>query len=341
MGFYGQFTPLVQGYSCAESPFWLGKAFLCLHLPEDHPFWTAKEHNGTWESLGEKETKVTVLDGPALCFSNHGGNGETVLRTGKVVKAASDAHGMWNYSKLCFNTKYPWEAGPLAGGSVESQQYVLHDLDRDDYETCNATFWHGQRDGVLYRRQFFNYRLDTETHWNQAVNLADIVMPCGILRVDKLRLYKQNVELTLGAYGFPDNGARVTEKTKGNAKAIIIKGKDFTGRDRQLAMTVYDGWEELSLLHSRGTNPDSEKSVVVYAKTARKKHYGNEAHILISQVITKESGEDFSEDEIFPVRSVAYTDPEGQGSYGPVTVLFQDGTQRVVDFSGMEGKLCL
>ena len=29
LGFYGQFTPLVQGYSCAESPFWLGKAFLC------------------------------------------------------------------------------------------------------------------------------------------------------------------------------------------------------------------------------------------------------------------------------------------------------------------------
>ncbi len=47
MGFYGQFPPLVQGYSCAESPFWMGKAFLCLHLPENHSFWTAKENNGT------------------------------------------------------------------------------------------------------------------------------------------------------------------------------------------------------------------------------------------------------------------------------------------------------
>ncbi len=341
LGFYGQFTPLVQGYSCAESPFWLGKAFLCLHLPKEHPFWTAKENNGTWERLGEKETKVTVLDGPALCFSNHGANGETILRTGKVVKAASDVHGMWNYSKLCFNTKYPWEAGPLANGSVESQQYVLHDLDQDSYEPCNVTFWHGQREEVLYRRQFFNYRLETETHWNQAMNLADIVVPCGVLRVDKLRLFKQNVELTLGAYGFPDNGTQVIEKKEGNARAIVLKGKDFTGRDRQLAMTVYDGWEEISLLHSEGTNPDSERSVVVYAKTARKKHYGNEAHILISQVITKESAEDFSDDEIFPIRSVTYTDPEGQGSYGPVTVLLKDGAQRVVDFSGMEGRLCL
>ena len=71
LGFYGQFTPLVQGYSCAESPFWLGKAFLCLHLPADHPFWTATENNGTWETLGSKGTKVTSLNGPALCFSNH------------------------------------------------------------------------------------------------------------------------------------------------------------------------------------------------------------------------------------------------------------------------------
>ena len=61
LGFYGQFTPLVQGYSCAESPFWLGKAFLCLHLPADHPFWTAKENNGTWEKLSGKEVRTTTL----------------------------------------------------------------------------------------------------------------------------------------------------------------------------------------------------------------------------------------------------------------------------------------
>ena len=59
--------------------------------------------------------KETCLDGPALCFSNHGGNGETILRTGKVVKNCGDIHGMWNYSKLCYNTKYPWEAPPHPG----------------------------------------------------------------------------------------------------------------------------------------------------------------------------------------------------------------------------------
>ncbi|MDE7212191.1 MAG: DUF2264 domain-containing protein [Lachnospiraceae bacterium] len=131
MGFYGQFAPLVQGYSCAESPFWMGKAFLCLHLPENHPFWTEKEKNGTWEKLEENGIKETALNGPALCFTNHKANGETILRTGKIVKNAGDKHGLWNYAKLCFNTKYPWEATPQVGtnttpaivtGEVESQQ---------------------------------------------------------------------------------------------------------------------------------------------------------------------------------------------------------------------------
>lgn len=349
LGFYGQFTPLVQGYSCAESPFWLGKAFLCLHLPADDPFWTAKENNGVWEKLGSREVNVTTLNGPALCFSNHQANGETILRTGKVVKRPGDMHGMWNYSKLSFNTKYPWEAEPkgtAAGeeamaGRVEAQQYVLEDLTSGEIEKCNVTFWHGEEGGVLYRRQFFNYTLDSECHWIQAVNLADFAVPCGIFRADKLRLFRNTAVVTLGSYGFPDNGTEVIRLEKGNAKAIVLKGHDATGKEKQLAMTVYDGWDELSLIHSRDTNPDSERSIVVYGKTTRRKQYGYEPFILLSQVITKESLEDFTEDEIFPVASVSYTDPQGCGGYGPMLVVLKDGSRKVIDFDGIEGKLML
>lgn len=353
MGFYGQFTPLVQGYSCAESPFWLGKAFLCLHLPAEHPFWTAKENNGTWEKLGEKETKVTTLDGPALCFSNHQANGETILRTGKVVKNKGDEHGMWNYSKLSFNSKYPWEAAPreISGSAVseepivrkdiESQQYVLQSLTTGEYEKCNVTFWYGEKDNVLYRRQYFNYNLGLECHWMQAVNLADFTVPYGIIRADKLRVCKRPVAVTLGAYGFPDNGTEIIRRECGNAKAIVLKGHDFTGRAKQLAMTVYDGWDELELVHSQDTNPDSEKSVIVYAKAVRQKQYGYGPYLMISQVITKESLEDFTEDELFPIADIAYTDAQKCGGYGPTTITLKDGTGRVVDFNGIEGRLML
>ena len=337
LGFYRQFSPLVQGYSCAESPFWLGKAFLCLHLPEDHPFWTAKENNGTWDVLGLSEVKVTALDGPALCFSNHQANGETILRTGKVLKQPGDEHGMWNYAKLCYNTKYPWEAKPAE--TIEAQQYVLKDLVNGSIEKGNATFWSGQRDGVLYRRQFFNYRLDTECHWLNAMDLADFAMPHGILRVDKLRLYGHPMSLTLGAYGFPDNGTEVIHMERDGAQAIILKGYDAVGREKQLAMTVYDGWEQLDIRHSQGTNPDSERSIIVYGATARRELYRNGPYILISQVITKESREDFTADEIFPIRRITYNDPKNWGSFGPIVLTMKNGQQHVVDFGGLEGCL--
>lgn len=343
LGFYGQFTPLVQGYSCAESPFWLGKAFLCLHLPKEHPFWNEIENNGIWEELQYNEVKTTTLDAPALCFSNHKANGETMLRTGKVVKSRKDEHGMWNYSKLCFNTKYPWEAAPTQ--ELESQQYVLRDITTNTYEKANVTFWHGEKEGVLYRRQFFNYELEKEEHWMQAMNLADFTVPYGIVRVDKLRLYKKPISLTLGAYGFPDNGTEISIRENayegGIASAIILKGHDYIGKEKQLAMTIYDGWDTISYKRSTGTNPDSEKSIIIYGKTERRNHNHYEPSILISQVITKESLEDFTDDEVFPIERVSYTDPQCYGGYGPVTVFLKNGSSKKVDFEKIEGKFSL
>ncbi|MCR5323816.1 MAG: DUF2264 domain-containing protein [Lachnospiraceae bacterium] len=436
MGFYGMFAPLVQGYSCAESPFWLGKAFLCLELPADHPFWTEKESNGTWEELEPGEVKVTTLDGPALAFSNHKANGSTILRTGKVVKRAGDLHGMWNYSKLAYHSKYPWEATPhvISGengdghgddhddshgskndlnsehafeegrnsgkeDNPESMQYVLTDLSDMHVERCNATFWCGMKDSqtinskckgkplchadrndedpqgiqikekdeVLYRRQFFNYSLDKETHWMQAIDLADFTVPYGIMRVDRIRLFKWPVVLTLGAFGFPDNGTEIIRKyqftndseviensnrpdnckaTKGEdglkASAVILKGTDSQGRKKQLAMTIYDGWDDLLTVRSEHTNPDSEKSVIVYAKTTRKKQYGGaEPHILISQVITKENHEDFQHDELFPIKEIRYSDPLNSGACGTIRILLKDGNVKMIDFTGNEGSMSL
>lgn len=343
MGFYGQFTPLVQGYSCAESPLWLGKAFLCLNLPADHPYWTEKEHNGSWDSLGEHEVKQTVLNGPALCFTNHNANGETILRTGKVMKNINDEHGMWNYGKLCYNSKYPWEA--ISSANMGSQQYVirnvirdvLHESHLDTTEKGNVMLWRGVTNDILYRRQFFNYELCKETTWMQAINLADFPVAFGIIRVDKLRLIRKPVVITLGSYGFPDNGTEIIRKEKDGAKAIILKGHDFTGKEKQMAMTIYDGWDEIDILHSEGTNPDSEKSIVIYGQALREKHNSYEQHMMISQVITKESLEDFTEEDVFPIQSVSYSDKENCGGYGPVTIELKDGSRKIIDFDGIEG----
>lgn len=365
LGFYGQFTPLVQGYSCAESPLWLGKAFLCLELPEDHPFWTAVENNGTWEGLKQGEVKETTLAGPALCFTNHEANGETILRSGKVYKHAEDIHGMWNYSKLNYNTRYPWESTPVGEceelpgvGKVEeiceSQQYLLFDTGQKEPSRANLTIWCGEKDGILYRRQFFNGNLETEQHWIQAINLADFPVGRGIFRVDKLRLFRRPVALTLGAYGFPDNPGsggtrtqviRKEEKLSDGsiAKAVILIGHDHMGVQRQMAMTCYSGWETMDLIHSIGTNPDSEDSIVVYASMQSRKQYGSrEPYLLISQVITADlPGREsdtcvFTMEELFPVHEIIYEDKEKTGAYGTTTICLKNGETRKVNFEGME-----
>ena len=370
LGFYDQFTPLVQGYSCAESPLWMGKAFLCLEFPEDHPFWTAVENNGDWENLKHGEVKETTLSGPALCYTNHGANGETILRSGKVYKDVQDIHGMWNYSKLNYNTKYPWESTPVGDHGklqgvgetevvCESQQYLLFDAGAKEPSRGNLTIWCGERDGVLYRRQFFNGNLKVEQHWMQAVNLADFPVERGILRVDKLRLIKRPVTVTLGAYGFPDNPGTDGSFTKivwkeealpdgSQAQAVILIGRDHMGLQRQMAMTCYRGWEQMDLIHSKGTNPDSENSIVVYASMQSRKQYGGaEPYLLISQVITAEiPAEDtkdnalgecvFTQEELFPIREIIYEDAMQTGAYGTTTICLKNGEIRRINFEGME-----
>lgn len=357
MGFYGQFTPLVQGYSCAESPLWLGKAFLCLEFPEDHPFWTAVENNGTWETLTERQVKETTLDGPALCYTDHPATGETILRSGKIYKNISDIHGMWNYGKLNYNTKFPWEATPIGdeGKEIcESQQYLMFNPGEENPARGNITIWCGERDGVLYRRQFFGGNLETEQHWIQAINLADFPTSRGILRVDKLRLHKRPVTVTLGSYGFPDNegpegtGTKIIRKEEvledgTTARAMILIGHDHTGMQKQMAMTCYYGWEEMDMIRSRGTNPDSEYSIVVYASMQSRRQYGGEEpYLLISQVITanireEETGECvFTEDELFPIREILYGDRLKTGAYGTTILCLKNGEKKEINFEGIE-----
>ena len=176
----------------------------------------------------------------------------------------------------------------------------------------------------------------------QALNLADFPVKYGILRADKLRLFRTPVTVTLGAYGFPDSGdTEIIRKMEGKAKAIILKGYNGMNRPIQLAMTVYDGWDGLDIVKGVNTNPDSEKSLTVYAVTRRTEKYGYENFILISQVITKESHDDFTEDELFPIEKVQYGDPEEKGGYGPVRIILKWGEEKTVDFDGIEGEMRL
>ena len=355
LGFYGQFKPLVQGYSCAESVYWMGKAFLCLTLPEDHPFWTARENNGFWEEMKEKELRETVLPGPGIVLSNHKANGGTILRSGKVLTNPSDLHGIRNYGKLCYHTDFPWEDAVHHPGTeadaIESQQYVIREYDGTLLH-ANAVFFAGVREGILYRRQIFDWKM-TETHWKQAVSLADFPVPYGIFRADRLKLCRRPVEITLAGYGFPDQGTEIEKvceeaaqsaenRRKPAGKALILRGKNAEGRRITQAFTVYGGFSDPEAVPSCGTNPDSPDSCVPYAVLKLEKQYGGaEESLMLTQTLTRMDGEDFTEEELFPLAAVETEDRFGVGSYGRVRLILKDGSVKTIDFDGMEGRLML
>ena len=86
MGFYGHREFVLQDYSCPGSPFIMFLPFICLALPEDSPFWTARENEGFWPDLGEK-SKVSVLENPGLVLINHGKTGTSEIIPGGVIRA--------------------------------------------------------------------------------------------------------------------------------------------------------------------------------------------------------------------------------------------------------------
>ncbi|MCR5822831.1 MAG: DUF2264 domain-containing protein [Lachnospiraceae bacterium] len=340
LGFYGQFPPLVQGYSCAESPLWLGKAFLCLELPEDHPFWTATEKDN-FEGLSGKDVRTTVLDGPALVFSNHASNGETILRTGKVLKSKKDIHGIFNYAKLCYNTDFPWDSAFIKEKGIIPMQYTVKDATMSEVSVGNAVFYAGVENDVLYRRQFFNYELETEMHWIDAMDLADFTVPYGVFRVDRMRIVRKPVTVTLASYGFPDVSADIKKLEKDGAKAFVLKGKDGHGRSISMAMTCFYGFDEMGSVTSGGTNPDRGDSVIVYGAGHRNKLYSaKEGHMMVSQVITRADGGEFTEEDIFPLKEMTYESAEDEALEIP-TLIFRDGRKVRISFEGIESKLRL
>lgn len=72
----------------------------------------------------------------------------------------------------------------------------------------------------------------------------------------------------------------------------------------------------------------------------REKQYGGyEPHLLISQIITKESHEDFTEEELFAVEKIVYADKAEAGSYGTTVLFMCDGSRKEINFEGMEADL--
>ncbi|MCQ2770715.1 MAG: DUF2264 domain-containing protein [Clostridia bacterium] len=325
MGFYRNFPQLLQYYSCAESIYWMSKAFVCLYLPEDHPFWTESENEQGWPN---KQNEVTTyhLQGPGLVYSNYANTGSTIMRPSRVF-LVENAPNLPTYARLSYHTEYPWEAVDSNTPTCCPMQYTRIAPD-GKIQIPNAILYGGFKDDIFYRRLFFGYDRPDWCGRRTTMILADTTLPNGILRCDKMTTYDNPGHFVLSSFGFPDNGTTIETYSEGKARAIVLSGKDSQGNPKQMAMTIFEGFEDIFVTKHTGTNPESTNSIVICANTKEASGlYPNGPWIFISQVITKESQEPFTQDELFPISSISMNE---NGGIGDVEINLKNGEKRTI-----------
>ncbi len=346
LGFYGHREFVLQNYSCPASPFIMFLPFVCLALPADSPFWTARENDGIWEDLGEKSTQV-ILDKPGLVLVNHGSTGTSEIIPGKTYY---DDH---NYSKLVFNTHFPWEDhNPRGGTSMEysfrsldprdargddinfylTGQALQNEADRNtDFTTSQSMLYNGVRDGVIYRQAIM--RKPPNNGVGYILDLAEMTIPGGVIRVDRSRLAFEH-ELTLGHYGLPhiDGQPAIVKQFTDHDRHVITAA--IPGR--QVALIMYRGWDGVSSLVHSGRNAEADESTVLYAH--KKRTAKNPAmELMITVLLHKTDDAEWTDEELSPIKTIEVRDI--MPSYSPLgaTITLSNGQQHTIDFVNIDG----
>ena len=312
LGFYGAFEPAVQIYSCRGSVYWMGKAFLGLLLPADNPFWTAVENNGAWEKEFQPgKVYNKFMEGSNTLVTNYPNSGTSELRAWWHEALAKDwqkYRSSENYNKLSYNTAFPWMADS-PDGKVSMNYAVLNA--KQEWEVLRLYTFKKFEDGIYYR--------DAELETNPEIKfrLADIPLPNGILRVDKVS-FPITTELRYGHYSLPELESPIVTKEQkaGGYTAYCMDNGAY-----QTALINLQGWSEVEFVQTEGLHPVSNKCSVINAATT---HSGDKVFITLQ--LWKKNGKLFTKKELTPVKSFKQTGDS-------ITIYFSDGTVKTVSLS--------
>lgn len=313
LGFYGAFEPSVQIYSCRGSVYWMGKAFLGLLVPDDNPFWTAKENNGDWDTKFKKDEVYNKYQGDSqILITDYPNIGASEVRAWCHEKVKDDwqkFRSTENYNRLSYNSAFPWQADG-ENGEV-AMNYVIKNKEQK-WESFKLYSFKKFENDIYFRDVVL------ETDENIKFSLADIPLANGILRVDKNNSDKP-IEMRLGHYALPKLDKEITTtttKVDGYEVTIIDNGK------YQLAMIPLLGWEQSEVVTAKGLHPESEESSVIDV-TAKYDPENKKNSTYATLMLWKESGKKWSNKELLPIKSIKQT-KEG------VKVDFSDGTFKVI-----------
>ena len=316
MGFYGPFAPAVQIYSCRGSVYWCGKAFLSLLLPESADFWSATENNGPWEKVFKKGQVYNKFQ-PAtnLLITNYPNCGGSEMRSWcheTVAKDWQKFRSTENYNKLAYHTEFPLMADGKNGEI--SMNYGTKNKN-GEWEVLRLYTFRSFEDGI--------YRRDAVLETDSTVNyqLADIPLPNGILRVDKV-LVPDSTEICLGHYSLPSLDAEIREtdrKVNKQNVPVLSNGK------YELVMIPLAGWNnKINTVYPEGVHPVSKKCAL---SMIADRLDGSKIYVTL-QLWKKKIGEKgFTKKELNPVKSVEVSDDKKH-----VTIRLATGETKKISF---------
>lgn len=314
LGFYGAFAPAVQIYSCRGSVYWCGKAFLSLLLPADNPFWTAKENNGPWESEFKKNQVYNKFQ-PAtnLLITDYPNCGGAEMRSWCHETVAADwqkFRSSENYNKLAYHTEFPWMADGKDG--EVSMNYATQNS-KGEWEVLRLYTFKSFEDGI--------YRRDAELETNRDIKyqLADIPLPNGVLRVDKVST-PVATNIHLGHYSLPEIAGHPLRElsSKKVSNARIISNDEY-----QLALIPLHGWNRTEVEYPTGLHPVSEKCAVIMAES-----YVSREAVFATLMLWKKGDKKFSKKELTPVKNINVS-----SDLKTVQITLADQTQKTVTFN--------
>jgi hypothetical protein len=317
LGFYGPFQHAIQCYSCSASPFWMFMNFTCLTLPKDHPFWTQKEEMGDWGKLNDKTIYNSYWKGPGFLVTNHGKTGTAEIRPSKIHNQDP------NYSRLVYNSSFPWAANEtkeVVAGAISLKR------GKEAFDLPRMVSSAGARDGILYRQAEFS------GHLPPSIDMATLMIPGGEIRIDRVRRINP-CRVIVGHFSLPHLGAEPTiARSKSDGKTSL----QMAIPNRQLAMTLYSGWDRLGVKKETGLNPEAKNSSIIYAEMKDEKSLGP-VRILISILLHKTDNSPWTDSELQPIASVRPLHPNLPDALAGLLIKLKDGTQHRVDFQDIDG----
>jgi len=268
------------------------------------------------------------LAGPGIQLINHGKTGTTEIRSAKV------SHGEPYYNQLLFNTAFCWEAQTESGANAGIYSFRETGCNEPFHIPC-AIGYSRVEDEVLYRQlNLKNPDGERPYFGGEWMDLADITIPGGVLRVDRLRVAYKN-DLILGHLALPHINHCAAETSRFEIEGCSgISAKIADGRTA--AMVAVHGWRGLGSTQHSGLNPETENSTVIFSERTRTQDYSG-IELFITVMLHRLDGDEWTDDELMPIRKWRIIPWTKEGFPCAVEIELKDGRSILVDYKNMDG----